>query len=147
MRRNITENAGTFLGDGARSSLAAAHEEWVRRKKEEALRARGQITPGSTTSRSYHNYYNNYEEDTPGKRNAGSSQLAPNSSSPNSHSYDNKDNTNTLPLSEYEKQAAFESWLEHQHKQDMAQLDAHLRQERQLLLIARDKKAFSVTQC
>jgi hypothetical protein len=134
------------LGDGARSSLAAAHEEWVRRKKEEALRARGQLTPGSSTSQSYHNN-NNYEEDTPGKRNAGSSLLAPNPSSPNSHSYDNRDNTNTLPMSEYEKQAAFESWLEHQHKQDVAQLDAHLRQERQLLLNARDKKAFTVTQC
>lgn len=137
MRRNITDN-GTFLGDGVRSSLAAAHEEWVRRKREEGLRARGQLAPSSTTS---HSHNNNYDEEVVRRGRGSEGQLTP--SSPN---YDRAEDS-ALPMSEYEKQAALDSWLEYKHKQDVAQLDAHMRQERQLLLNARDKKTFTVTQC
>ena len=50
-------------------------------------------------------------------------------------------------VSEDEKQAAWEAWLEEKHKREVAELDKHLRQERQLLLSLRQKKPPTVSQC
>ena len=110
MRREaeLRQQNGYFGDEFTWSSAAIAHEEWVKRKKEEALkkRSKGKLLPDANAK-------------------GGAS-------------------TN---MSEDEKQAAWEAWLEHKHRQEVAQLDQHLRQERQLLLSLRQKKTPTVTQC
>lgn len=94
-------------GHDFKSSAAIAHEEWVRRKKEEALTSRSQPL----------------------------------------HKQSCSSDGNVLPLPEDEKVAAWEEWMKQKHKQEVAQLDKRLNQERQLQLNARQKKSLTVTQC
>ena len=113
MRREaeLHQQQNGYAGDFelTRSSAAIAHEEWVKRKKAEALKSRSKGKPLSDTVAAKGGAHTDMSED--------------------------------------EKQAAWEAWLEHKHRQEVAQLDRHLRQERQLLSSLRQKKTPTVTQC
>ncbi|KAK7114418.1 protein split ends-like [Littorina saxatilis] len=104
MRQEAEQQEASFF----RSSAAIAHEEWVRRKKEDTVKnkSKGKISEGGD-----------------GKGGAAAS------------------------VSEDEKRAAWEAWLEQKHRHEVAQLDQHLRKERQLVLALRQKKTHTVTQC
>lgn len=50
-------------------------------------------------------------------------------------------------MTEEEKHAAWEAWLEQKHRQEVAELDKHINSERQQLNILRQKKARTIIPC